>query len=334
MLDRPVLSVVVIGRNEGERLVRCLESVGVMTLSCGPIEIIYVDSASTDASVERARQLGVKVIQVNPRRPCAAIGRNAGWRAARASIVLFLDGDTILAPDFVSYASTQFDDAEVAVVFGDRRETNTNDSIYNRVLDLDWIMPPGPAEFCGGDALIRRAVLERIGGYDEGLIAGEDAELCWRVRSLGYRVIHLDLRMTGHDLAIHRLSQYWRRSVRTGYAYAEISERFRNSESPIWSRQARRNRIQGVAMLAIVAGLPMLSLAIRSLAPIAFAISIIGALSVRTAVRTRWNRAGLSTRLLHGLHSHLVQIPIFFGQLKYQCNRLFGRTSQLIEYKS
>jgi len=334
MNDRPILSVVVIGRNEGDRLTMCLQSVVAMDPPLGgAVEIIYVDSASTDASVERARQLGARVIRVNPARPCAAVGRNAGWRTARAAIVLFLDGDTILAPDFVGYASRQFDDASVAVVFGDRREINTNDSIYNRVLDLDWIVRPGSVELCGGDALIRRDVLERVSGYDERLIAGEDAELCSRIRTLGYRIMHLDRRMTGHDLAIHRFAQYWRRSVRTGYAYAEISEKLRDSGSPVWSRQARRNLIHGPAMLAIVLGSPILSIVTRSFMPIVVAIVIMVALSIRTAIRSRWRRADLDTRILHGLHSHLGQIPILFGQLKYQRDRLSDRTAELIEYK-
>src|SRR5580700_7619909 len=128
------LSVVVIGRNEGCRLIRCLESVLAMDRPDGSVEVIYVDSDSTDESVERARQLGAKVIQVNPTRPCAAVGRNAGWRAARAALVLFLDGDTILSPDFVNQAVRQFNDASIAVVFGNRREVNTSGSIYNRVL--------------------------------------------------------------------------------------------------------------------------------------------------------------------------------------------------------
>jgi glycosyltransferase involved in cell wall biosynthesis len=334
MNEQPILSVVVIGRNEGERLVRCLRSVIAMEPPAGgPVEIIYVDSASTDNSVEQARDFGSKVIQVNPAHPCASVGRNAGWRVARAAIVLFLDGDTILAPDFVAEAWRQFDDPNVAVVFGNRREINTEDSIYNRVLDLDWIAGPGAVEFCGGDTLIRRAVVERINGYDESLIAGEDAEVCYRIRALGYKIVHIGRRMTGHDLAIHRFSQYWRRSLRTGHAYAEISERFCHSATPVWSREARRNRLQGAVMLAIVAGSPILSLATRSLLPIAAAIAITAALSVRTAIRTRWKCADLSTRLLYGLHSHLGQIPIWFGQLKYQLNSLSGRASELIEYK-
>jgi hypothetical protein len=186
---------------------------------------------------------------------------------------------------------------------------------------------------CGGDALIRREVLERTGGYDESLIAGEDPELCARIWALGYKIVRLDRLMVGHDLAIIRFWQYWQRSVRTGYAYAEVSERFRHTNSPLWYREARRNRFHGIVMLGVVAGLPILGVGTRSLVPIVAAISIVIALSIRTAIRSRWKCPDLGTRLLYGIHSHLGQIPIFVGQLKYYKDRLVGTTAELIEYK-
>src|SRR6185369_15182493 len=131
----------------------------------GEVEIIYVDSNSTDGSASRAEWLGAKVITVKPDRPSAALGRNAGWRYSTAQFVLFLDGDTILAKDFVKNAMHQFADSQVAVVFGHRREIETQNSWYNRALDLDWISPLGPSDYCGGDALMRRAVLEDVNGY-------------------------------------------------------------------------------------------------------------------------------------------------------------------------
>jgi cellulose synthase/poly-beta-1,6-N-acetylglucosamine synthase-like glycosyltransferase len=334
MTDLPSLSVVVIGRNEGARLTRCLESVLAMDVPPGgSVETVYVDSASTDDSVKRARQLGAKVIEVNPARPCASAGRNAGWRAALAPVVLFLDGDTILQPDFVRRAWQLFDDAKAGVVFGDRREIDTAGSIYNRVLDLDWLTPPGEVELCGGDALIRRGVLECVNGYDENLIAGEDAELCSRIRAAGFNIVHIDRPMTGHDLAIHGFSQYWRRSLRTGYAYAEVSARLRGTPLPIWSREARRNLVRGSLMTAVVAGAPILSLAIHSIIPAVIMIAIVLMLAARTAHRSKWRCADFGTRLLYGLHSQLGHIPILFGQLKYYRNRLSGRSERLIEYK-
>ena len=92
--DLPALSVVVIGRNEGARLAKCLDSVGKVR-GVEVKEIIYVDSASTDGSPELASQFGAVVIVVRSERPTAALGRNAGWRRAESDLVLFLDGDTV-----------------------------------------------------------------------------------------------------------------------------------------------------------------------------------------------------------------------------------------------
>jgi glycosyltransferase involved in cell wall biosynthesis len=331
--ERPVLSVVAIGRNEGERLGRCFESIGQMRPLQGSIEVIYVDSGSTDGSLERAAQFKVKVKRLESANPCAAAARNAGWRVAQAPIIFFLDGDTVLERNFIADSIAELKDPSVAVVFGNRRETNPRASIYNRVLDLDWNAPAGTVEFCGGDALMRREVLESVGGFDERLIAGEEPEMCRRIRALGFTVLHVDRPMTGHDLAMTRFSQYWRRAVRTGYAYAEVSARFRNTDLPLWDRKARGNIVHGAGLLGIIVGAPLGSTTLRSFVPIAAAVAIIAVLAIRTSIRFRWKAADLATLLLFGLHSHLVQIPLMFGQLKYQCDRFSGRTAELIEYK-
>ncbi len=330
----PGLSVVVIGRNEGERLTRCLESVAAMRLlRDASVEIIYVDSASSDDSVARATRAGARVISVAPLRPCAAVGRNAGWRVARAELVLFLDGDTIVAPDFVFDSAGEFDDPNLAIVFGNRRERDPHGSVFNRVLDLDWITRPGPADSCGGDALVRRSVLEQLGGYDERLIAGEEPEMCRRTRELGYSIVHVDRPMTTHDLGITRVSQYWRRAMRTGYAYAEVSGRFRTTDSPLWAREARRNLIHGSTLLALLAGASVLAVARGSMLPVLGALAILVMLALRTAFRFRWKAADFVTSFLYGLHSHLQQIPILFGQIRFRRDLHGGRIARLIEYK-
>lgn len=332
-LETPSLSIVVIGRNEGDRLVRCLQSIAEMRLAGSQPALIYVDSASSDGSADRAAQLGAKVISLARGRTSAAAGRNAGWRSAKSDIVLFLDGDMTIAPDFVLESIGEFRNSAIGVVFGDCRESDPQDSIYNRILDLDWIVAVGPVEYCGGAALIRRELLERIGGYNEHLIAAEDTELCSRIRATGSTILHVDRPMVRHDLAITRFSQYWRRAVRSGYAYAEVAEQISPYDAPVWYRNARRNRIQGAAMIALIAGGPILAIKFRSFMPVLIVIAIISALALRTAIRTHWKKSPLSTRLLHGLHSHLVQIPLLFGQLKYQRDRARGKSSELIEYK-
>src|SRR5271167_4490110 len=283
-----VLSVVVIGRNEGERLPRCLESISQMRPLQGSIEVIYVDSGSTDGSLEGAAQFNLTIIKLESANPCAAAGRNAGWRAAKAPIVFFLDGDTVLERNFVADSIAELNAPDVAVVFGNRREINPKASIYNRVLDLDWNAPAGTVEFCGGDALIRREVLESVGGFDERLIAGEEPEMCQRIRALGFTILHVDRPMTGHDLAMTRFSQYWRRAVRTGYAYAEVSARFRNTDLPLWDRKAGRNIVHGAGLLGIIVGAPLCSIAFHSLIPVATAVAIIAVLAIRTAIKFRW----------------------------------------------
>jgi GT2 family glycosyltransferase len=352
------LSVVVIGRNEGERLTRCLQSVAAMARTFpGTVETIYVDSGSVDPSVALAEAEGARVIQLRPERPTAALGRNAGWRAATGSTILFLDGDTILDPNFVTRAMPQFADPAfkenpVAVVWGHRRELYPEHSIYNRVLDLDWIYPPGPAPFCGGDALFRRSVLAAAGGYDETLIAGEEPELCRRIMALGFTIYHPDLPMTKHDIAMTRWRQYWKRASRAGHAYAEVAERFRSTPNPFWSDECAHNRKRALTLLGLcLAGLLgsiaclLASIAgifafpaLLSALPVLLVPGFLIALAARTGYKARWKAPSGTlhdaiTLFLYGVHSHLQQIPIFFGQLQYRWNRRKGRRALLVEYK-
>lgn len=327
------LSVVIIGRNEGKRLERCLQSVLAMQRPEGKFEIIYVDSASTDNSVEIARQYGADVLEVRPQRPTAALGRNAGWRHATGSHVLFLDGDTIVHPLFAANALTQLNDETIAIAWGHRREIHPETSIYNRILDLDWVYPPGITEFCGGDALMKRSVLEQVGGFDEQLIAGEEPEMCRRMRAHGYKIVHIDHPMTGHDLAMTSWAQYWKRATRAGYAYAEVSERFRNTGLPFWEDEVRRNRSRVAMLIGIVLIGVLASILLLSPWPFVFAVGILALLALRSAWKARWKSSHPVTLLLYGIHSHLQQVPIYWGQLQYAGDRRQGRKRGLIEYK-
>jgi glycosyltransferase involved in cell wall biosynthesis len=329
----PALSVVVIGRNEGDRLARCLESVGVMRGIEGEVEVLYVDSASTDASPQTARDLGAQVIVLQGGSQTAARGRNAGWQRSRAPYVLFLDGDTILNRDFPQAALTVLQsNPDIAAVWGHRRELYPERSIYNRVLDLDWIYSPAFTEFCGGDVVMRRGALVEAGGYDSELIAGEEPELCRRLRERSYRISHIDFPMTGHDLNMTRFSQYWRRAVRAGYAYAEIATRYRASADPMWQQECKRNLLSGVFWIAWLSlGLPLLAFAPLWIMPW---LAVPAFLSARSAWKARARAPGQTILLLfYGFHSHLQQVPILVGQLKYYRDRHLGKQAKQIEYK-
>jgi glycosyltransferase involved in cell wall biosynthesis len=335
MIDQkfPALSVVAIGRNEGVRLKRCLDSVRRMHFPSANLQLIYVDTASTDDSVHIAEACGASVIVIGPDRPCAAKARNAGWRAASAPFILFLDGDTVLDPDFVARAIGVFEDPLVVVACGRRSEVHPEQSIYTRVLDLDWsAMPAGESSHCGGDALMRRSVLEETGGFDDELIAGEEPELCWRIRARGHKILTLDIPMTGHDLGMTRWRQYWKRAVRTGHAYAEIAERFRATPDPLWHAEQSRNVVQGVSYSLLWLGAGVASLVMKSPGPVGAALVVFLALAFRTALRTRNRNASPALLFAYGLHSHLQQIPVLAGQLEYWLSCLRGRRRSLIEY--
>lgn len=326
---RPLVSVVIIGRNEGERLARCIASVGAMQPADFDVEAIYVDSDSTDNSPQRAAAMGARVISVHPERPSAALGRNAGWQMANGEFVLFLDGDTELHPEFVARALSSLANPAVAVVWGHRREAHPEQSLYVRALDLDWIYPPGPSDFCGGDALMRRAVIQQVGGFDASLIAGEEPELCQRIRAQNHLIQHIDVPMTRHDLAITSFNAYWRRAFRAGHAYAEIAARSAGSTDPLWQTDARRNFLHGTlilfapALFLLAAASTWLALSLASLASL---------LLIRTMIRCRWKTADRRTRLLYALHSHLQQVPILFGQIAFHLDTWRGSQRKLIEY--
>ena len=325
----PTLSVVIIGRNEGERLERCILTAQAIK-DWDATEVLYVDSGSTDGSLALAQNLGATVLPLPPGPFTAARARNLGWRNAIGELVLFLDGDTILEEEFPRAALAKLEEnATNCAAWGHRREVCPCGSIYIRILDLDWVYPAGETLFFGGDVLVRRSALSAVNGFDETLIAGEEPELCRRMRNEGWHIQHIDVPMTLHDLAITRFSQYWRRSQRAGFAFAAVSSRFRSTHDPFWSTEASRNRQRGLFWLLS----PLLAIALavgfRSAWPLAVWTLTLFGLATRTAIHYRWKPAPWTTLLIYGFHSHLQQIPIFWGQVQFRRNR----DKALMEYK-
>lgn len=217
------VAAVIIGRNEGARLLRCLESL------VGKVDrMVYVDSGSTDGSVAAAEAAGAVVVALDLSRPfTAARARNAGVAALVDSVsppefVQFVDGDCEVHADWPEKAqSFLVSRPEAAVVCGRRRERHPEASIWNRLIDQEWDTPIGEAEACGGDAMMRVSALRQVGGFDGALIAGEEPELCLRLRRAGWQVWRIDAEMTLHDAALTRFAQWWRRARRAGHAAAE-----------------------------------------------------------------------------------------------------------------
>ncbi len=217
------VGVVVIGRNEGERLLRCLKSVIKF-----PVQVVYVDSNSNDGSIEVAQSLGVNIIHLTDDIPLtAARARNAGFDKLKQwqpnlEFVQFIDGDCELDPKWLVTAKSFLNKEPCyGIVCGRRREKYLEHSIYNRMCDLEWDTPVGETVACGGDFMVRTTAFTEVGGFNSTLIAGEEPELCLRLRAAGWKIRRINAEMTLHDAAILKFSQWWRRAARSGHAYFE-----------------------------------------------------------------------------------------------------------------
>lgn len=326
------VSVVVIGRNEGNRLLRCLDSVVQARWGQTTFELIYVDSRSTDGSVANARVLGATTLVVADAKPNAAKARNLGWQAARGEFILFLDGDTELHPDFVAHALATLADPELCAAWGHRRESNPDQSLYNRVLDLDWVYPTGRTLYFGGDVLVRRAALSQVNGFDPTLNAGEEPEMCARLRAAGWEIEHIDVPMTRHDLAVNSFRGYWLRAYRSGIAYAEVAQRMKLRGDVLWQHEAQRDFRHGLVFIfspLLLAGALWLSPAL------AFVLLALALLFVaRTAKRCAWKAPGqwgLCTQ--YAVHALFQKIPALFGQLKWRQAQARQTEIALVDYK-
>lgn len=327
---RPSLGAVVIGRNEGERLRRCLAS-----LVGRVVGLVYVDSASTDGSVALAKGLGADVVELDTGQPfTAARARNAGLDRLRALMpeaeyVQFVDGDCEVDAGWIARAvPAMAADASLAAVCGRRRERHPGASIYNRLCDLEWNTPVGFAEACGGDALFRIGSLLSVGGYDASLIAGEEPELCLRLRQRGHRILRIDAEMTLHDANITRFGQWWKRTVRSGHGYAEGFFLHRRDPERFCARQVRSNFVWGALV-------PLFALAVAPLSPLAAGIVLATypGLAARIFFATRRRGLARGDAALYAAFVVLGKLPCALGQLRFLWHRLRGQRSSLIEYK-
>lgn len=333
------IGVVAIGRNEGERLKRCLTAA---VAQAG--RVVYVDSGSTDGSVEFARSLGVEVValEVDQSKPfTAARARNAGYKrlvgiAPETAFVQFVDGDCELVDGFIVKAVAAFDaQAKLGVVSGRRRERDRGASVYNRLCDMEWDTPIGPCKSCHGDAMFRTQAFEEAGMFDETMIAGEEPELCVRLRGKGWTLERIDAEMTLHDAAMTRFSQWWKRMVRAGHAYAEGADKHGAPPELHNVRQVRSAMVWGYGVPAICAISGMLCalspwFLIGLWAPIVLALLM----SLKVALyRRRTKRDPWRDSLVYGLFTMIGKAPISYGVMTYRRNKRTGKQSLLIEYK-
>lgn len=315
------IAAILIGRNEGERLIRCLSSLA------GQAEpIIYIDSGSSDESVARATAMGAQVIILDRDIPfTAARARNAGLRhlldqGRDHGLVQFVDGDCEVEPGWTQTARTALEaDPGLGIVAGRRRERAPDASVYNRLCDAEWDTPIGPASAVGGDMMARIEALAAIGGYRDDMIAGEEPEMCLRLARAGWRIERLDAPMTLHDADMHRLGQWWRRARRAGHAFAEGNWLHGAAPEAFWRREVRRALLWAALLPGVILILALM------VGPWALILLLIYPLQIaRLSRQSGWVRAAFLT---------LSKFPEAQGIIEFHLRRLAGRKAGLIEYK-
>jgi GT2 family glycosyltransferase len=322
------IGVVVIGRNEGDRLKRCLLSVRDSARN-----VAYVDSGSTDDSVALSRSLGVTVIELDMKTPfTAARARNAGFSKLlelepSLHYVFFVDGDCEVVPGWLEAASRFLDEhQDFGVAWGIRRELYPDRSWYNKLCDIEWLdYPMDETKACGGDALIRVDAFRKAEGFRPDLICGEEADMCVRIRQAGWRIMRLRVAMTLHDAAILRFPQWWKRMQRTGYSFALSAQLHGAPPEYQGVAETRRAWIWGLF-------LPLLTLILTAAwGPMGLLLLLVYPLQIfRIALRGKHSR---SANWLRATGLIVGRFPEVHGQLQFMMDRLRRANSRLIEYK-
>ena len=322
------VGAVAIGRNEGERLRRCLTS-----LLQQIARVVYVDSGSRDDSVAVAQSLGVKVVVLDTSAPfSAARARNAGFDALLAEedldYVQFIDGDCGVETGWIDAARETLDeDLTIGIVTGWRTELAPDRNIYHAMSEVEWHRPAGDIRACGGDLMVRVEAFRAAGGFDASLVVSEDEEFCLRLtRRTGLRVHRVPRVMTHHDIHMSRFGQWWQRQVRTGHGYAEVGGLYPDH---FWRERLR------VLVYGLV--LPLLGLG-SIVAAEWWLLAVVGLAYVLNWARTAAGlRRATGLRMGNALHQAayltLSKLPNIQGMSIFYARQMRGAPKHLIEYK-
>ncbi len=320
------VAVIAIGRNEGARLIACLDSLA------GKFDrIVYVDSGSTDGSVEAAKARGADVVKLDMSLPfSAARARNAGVaRLAERGLpdlVQFIDGDCLLAPSWIAKATeTLAEHPEIGIMTGWRAEVSPDASIYAQMAEHEWHRPAGDIETCGGDMLVRQEVLEATGGFRDDVIAAEDDEFCIRARQNGWRIHRLPVPITFHNLGMTSFAQWWKRAERAGHGYAQVGHLHQGYfQAQRWRVYFYGFALPVIFIAALVVDVPFVAAVVACI----YAVSWL-----RTARGLSNDALDVGTAAQYALFLSISKFPAIVGLARYHWRRLTGKNVQLIEYK-
>ncbi len=322
--------IVVIGRNEGDRLKRCLQSVLPQTAN-----IVYVDSGSSDGSVDYARLQKIEVVELDMSVPFSAgRARNIGFdclldKHPDLELVQFIDGDCELLSGWIDAAVLFLaENSGYAIVTGRVKERYPERSLYNWLCDIEWAKEPGDILSCGGIFMVRVPAFRSVDGFNASMIAGEEPELCYRLRQRDWRLHSLSRLMTLHDANILHFYQWWKRMIRGGYAYAQGYYLHRKEKNP-------HQKQQTIRIVFWAAVIPLFTLSSFFLIGFwAFLFLGLYPAQVLRLVPQMTKRGGsFYGGLLLAFFNVLLKFPQFFGILQFYKRKFLSEKQHIIEYK-
>lgn len=224
----PRVSVVVPAHGRHAQTRACVESLLALDYPGGPVEVIVVDDASRPPLAEALDGLPVRLVRhERSRGPSAA--RNAGAALASGEVIAFTDNDCVVRPDWLWALVPYLDDPTVGFAGGRVVGPPEGGPIMAfEAVRSSLDMGPNPGEVGIGQSipympscnlLVRRALLERLGGFAEDMPIGEDVDLIWRGARAGARAFYAPEGVIVHHHR-SRLGAFMRR--RAFYARSEV----------------------------------------------------------------------------------------------------------------
>lgn len=320
------VDVVLIGRNEGDRLIASLAS-----LKGTARRVVYVDSGSIDGSAAAALEAGAEIVDLDTSVPfTAARARNAGFEALNASgpepeFVQFIDGDCSVVASWIETGREHLEGhPELGLVTGWRSEIHRDVSVYNQLCDFEWHRPAGKILACGGDMMVRADAFCQVGGFDPTVIAAEDDEFCTRLRKAGWELERIPYDMTRHDAAMTRFGQWWQRAVRSGHGFAQVG----HLHPEYFVTERRRVLISGLVLPLVAVLGAFFSLWVPLLVLAAYGLSYLRTLRgmVKAGLKRREARS-------HAMLLTLSKFPNVIGMAIFHWRQLRRAQMRIIEYK-
>lgn len=190
MSERPFVSVVICAYNEEKGITNCIAAVKNQTYPKKRYEIVVVDNASTDKTAEVARLSGARV--VIEKHKGIAYARQKGSLSAKGEIIAFTDADTLVPKNWLESLIGPFEKDENLVAFGGTYRITTGSPLakfvinhgmyylylFARIITGGWIL-------IGPNMAYRKKAFEKTGGFDTGLLQGEDTDISQKLKKIG-----------------------------------------------------------------------------------------------------------------------------------------------------